>query len=188
MTVMIVTLHLTCMHLYFHFFSLIVVTLYLTLVHMYTIVTWYCIIMISYFTIMTIYCDCGFTFHNCAFILTIMTSICVTIDLKMNISQNSDFTCQLVIETMSHNTVTLFLTVVSTVLYKSCSCDLISQNCDFIVILWLYISQFWPYFLFIYSVYSSYGCFYNILWECSLESLGNWQWRWTNCHVLKRNS
>lgn len=55
----------------------------------------------------------------CAFILTIMTSISVTLDLKMTISQNSDFTCQLVIEIMSHNTVTLFLTVVSTVLYVS---------------------------------------------------------------------
>ncbi len=78
----------------------------------------------------------------CAFIFTIMTSISVTLDLKMTISQNSDFTCQLVIETMSHNT--LFLTVVSTVLYVSqlwlnfskwlfyCNCDFTSHNWDLI--------------------------------------------------------
>lgn len=115
----------------FHDYEYIIIV---TTVHNYasklTTVTSYLMIMTSYFTIMNLFyliivtisyicthnCDlisCAF----CAFIFTIMTSINVTLDLKMTISQNSDFTCQLVIETMSHNT--LFLTVVSTVLYVS---------------------------------------------------------------------
>lgn len=94
---MIVTIHLTCMHLYFSFLS-------------------HNCDYILHLYICTHNCDlisCAF----CAFIFTIMTSINVTLDLKMTISQNSDFTFQLVIETMSHNT--LFLTVVPTVLYVS---------------------------------------------------------------------
>ncbi len=52
-------------------------------------------------------------------------------------------------------------------------------NCDFTVK---------PYFLFIYSVYSSCGCFCIMLWKGSLERSWDWQWRWTNYHVLTRNA